>query len=65
VETPTLASQFLIDFTHTAEVFHSRDPTGFAKLDIEAHRETWPIRTKGFRWWAAQCFFEETAGRRV
>jgi hypothetical protein len=25
-------------------------------------RETWPIRSKGFRRWLARCFFEATAG---
>lgn len=31
-------------------------------LDINVHRETWPIRVKGFRRWLAQRFFEQTGG---
>ena len=38
------------------------DGTGFADLDINGHRETWPIRAKGFRRWLARRFFEETDG---
>ena len=38
------------------------DGTGFADLDINGHRETWPIRAKGFRRWLARRFFEETGG---
>ena len=38
------------------------DGTGFADLEIGGHRETWPIRNKGFRRWLARCFFEETQG---
>jgi hypothetical protein len=26
------------------------------------HRETWPIRSKGFKRWLSRCFFEETKG---
>ncbi|MGD9880363.1 MAG: hypothetical protein AB7U95_09510, partial [Reyranella sp.] len=49
---PTQAD-ILIDLAQTAELFHAPDGTGFADLDINSHRETWPIRTKGFRRWLA------------
>lgn len=58
---PTHAD-ILIDLAQTAELFHAPDGTGFADLDINGHRETWPIRAKGFRRWLARCFFEETGG---
>ncbi|MFZ0146770.1 MAG: hypothetical protein WAM72_00230 [Xanthobacteraceae bacterium] len=35
---------------------------GFADIDINGHRETWPIRSKGFRRWLARCFYETTGG---
>src|SRR5262249_36756709 len=47
---PTQAD-ILSDLAQTAELFHAPDGTGFADLDINGHRETWPIRTKGFRRW--------------
>ncbi len=43
-------------------MFHTPDGTGFADLDIDGHRETWPIRAKGFRRWLARRFFEATGG---
>jgi hypothetical protein len=58
---PTQAD-ILIGLAEAAELFHSPDGTGFADLDINAHRETWPIRTKGFRRWLARRYFEATQG---
>ncbi|MEO8884308.1 MAG: hypothetical protein ABI377_12995 [Devosia sp.] len=58
---PTQAD-ILIGLTQPAELFHTADSVGFADLDINGHRETWPIRAKGFRRWLARRFFEETGG---
>lgn len=58
---PTQAD-ILIGLAQTAELFHAADGAGFADLDIKDHRETWPIRGKGFRRWLARRFFEETGG---
>ncbi len=58
---PTQAD-LLLNLAHAAELFHTPDNTGYADLDINGHRETWPIRAKGFRRWLARCFFEETGG---
>jgi hypothetical protein len=58
---PTQAD-ILIGLAQTAELFHTADGSGFADLDINGHRETWPIRGKGFRRWLARRFFEETGG---
>jgi hypothetical protein len=52
----------LINLAQSAGLFHAPDGTGFADLDINGHRETWPIRAKGFRRWLARRFFEETGG---
>src|SRR6516162_4972095 len=58
---PTQAD-ILIDLAQTAALFHTPDGSGFADLDINGHRETWPIRAKGFRRWLARSFFEATSG---
>ncbi len=58
---PTQAD-ILIELAQSAELFHSPDRTGYADFDINGHRETWPIRAKGFRRWLARRFFEATAG---
>lgn len=58
---PTQAD-ILIDLAQAAELFHAPDGTGFADLDVDGHRETWPIRGKGFRRWLARRFFETAGG---
>jgi hypothetical protein len=58
---PTQAD-ILVDLAQSAELFHTADGTAFADLDINGHRETWPIRAKGFRRWLARSFFEATQG---
>ncbi len=58
---PTQAD-ILIDLAQVAELFHTADGTGFVDLDVNGHRETWPIRSKGFRRWLVRCFFEATQG---
>ena len=58
---PTQAD-ILIELAQAAELFHAPDGTGSADLDIKGHRETWPIRAKGFRRWLVRRFFEQTGG---
>jgi len=58
---PTQAD-ILIELAQSAELFHAPDRTGYADLDINGHRETWPIRARGFRRWLARRFFEATQG---
>ncbi|MFG1290318.1 hypothetical protein [Xanthobacter versatilis] len=55
-------ADILIDLAQSVALFHTPDGSGYADLDINGHRETWPIRTKGFRRWLARRFFEETGG---
>ena len=52
----------LVELAKAAELFHNPDGTGFADLDVNGHRETWPICSKGFRRWLARRYYEETAG---
>jgi len=58
---PTQAD-VLIDLAGAAELFHSADGTALADILINDHRETWPVRTKGFRRWLARQFYEQTGG---
>jgi hypothetical protein len=55
-------ADILIDLAQTAELFHAPDGSGFADLDINGHRETLLIRSKGFKRWLARRFFETTGG---
>jgi hypothetical protein len=58
---PTQAD-ILIELAQAAEMFHTPDGTGYADVEINGHREIWPIRGKGFRRWLARRFFEATQG---
>ena len=42
-------ADILIELAADAELFHAADGTGYADLEINGHRETWPIRSKGFQ----------------
>jgi hypothetical protein len=42
---PTQADQ-LIELSAAVDLFHAPDGTAFADIDINGHRETWPIRSK-------------------
>jgi hypothetical protein len=55
-------AEILIELAQSAELFHDPDGKGFACLPINGHRETWAIRSKGFKQWLARQFFETTAG---
>src|SRR5262249_19008393 len=55
-------ADLLIKLSEAAELFRAPDGMGFADIDISGHRETWPIRSKGFRRWLARCFYEATGG---
>jgi hypothetical protein len=55
-------ADLLIKLSEAAELFRTPDGTGFADIDINGHRETWSIRSRGFRRWLSRCFFEETKG---
>jgi hypothetical protein len=52
----------LIGLAQSAELFHTPDGTGFADLIINGHRETWPIRSSGFKDWLMRRYYEATGG---
>ncbi len=58
---PTQAD-ILIDLAAEADLFHSDNGTAFADIEIDGHRETWPVRVKGFKRWLSRQFFEATGG---
>jgi len=58
---PTQAD-ILIDLAAAAALFHTSDGTAYADIEVNGHRETWPVRNKGFKRWLARQFFERTDG---
>src|SRR6516162_1548948 len=55
-------ADILVDLAETAELFDAPDGTAFADTDITGPRETWPIRSKGFKRWLARLFYEAIRG---
>ena len=55
-------ADILIELAQAARLFHTPDGSAFADLDINGHRETWSLRSKGFRRWLARGFFEAVKG---
>ena len=55
-------ADILLRLAEAADLFHESDGNGYADLDINDHRETWPVRSKGFTRWLARSFFDETNG---
>ncbi|MFO1036171.1 MAG: hypothetical protein U1E45_04935 [Geminicoccaceae bacterium] len=55
-------ADILINLADAAELFHAADSTAFADLDFDGRRETWPVRTKGFKRWLARQFYVATGG---
>ncbi len=58
---PTHAD-ILVNLAEVAELFHTPDEIGYADLEIGDHRETWPVKSRGFRRWLRRRFFEDTGG---
>ncbi len=53
-------ADILIGLTADAGLFHTPDGTGYADLEIGRHRETWPIRSMGFKDWLVHKYYCET-----
>jgi hypothetical protein len=41
-------------------LFHTADRDAYADLEINGHRETWPVRSRVFKQWLTRQFFERT-----
>jgi hypothetical protein len=45
-----------------AEFFQTPEHKPFADIEVDGHRETWPLRSKQFSQWLKFRFYEETGG---
>jgi hypothetical protein len=57
-ETETQAQKLTKISTAGAALFHAPNGTGYADIIINGHRETWAIRSKGFRQWLLREFYK-------
>jgi hypothetical protein len=56
---PPKQSDVLIELASTAALFHTPDGTAFADIVVNGHRETWQVRSKGFRRWLLRRFYKK------
>lgn len=45
--------------SRNCELFHDRDADTYALIEVDGHRECWPVDSKGFREWLAYRFYRE------
>ncbi len=48
----------LVEMAADVELFHTPAGEAYATIGVHDHRETWPLKTKGFRRWLARRFYE-------
>ena len=63
-------SSGLVDLAAHAgiEVFHTEDGASYAAVEVDGHRETWPLRSEGFTLWLRRLHYgatEEGIGEEV
>lgn len=46
--------------TTNAFLFHDETKDSFANMEINGHRETWPLRSKFFRQWLVRQYYQQT-----
>jgi hypothetical protein len=52
----------LIDLAKEAELFHDKDGNCYADIHTNGHRETWAVRSKGFRRWLSRQYYQQKDG---
>jgi hypothetical protein len=57
-------AQLLIEIASSdgVELYHAPDGTTFADVYVNDHRETWPLKSKGFQRWLRREFYQRTSG---
>lgn len=48
----------LLIIASQAKLFHTGDKTAYADITVNEHRETWPVRSKGFARWLQYEYFK-------
>ena len=51
------ATQLLVRYGSEAELFHDPDEEPYATFSVGEHRETWPLRSRGFRNWLRHRYY--------
>ncbi len=57
-EKPKTQSSVLVEVTEGAELFHTSDGDTYATIPVNGHRETWALKSRGFRDWLSKRYYE-------
>jgi hypothetical protein len=52
----------LIELAAAAELWHAPDGAAYADIEHRGHRETWPVRSRGFRRWLLSRYHADMRG---
>jgi len=52
-------AEALVMLASEADLFHTPDNKAFGTLPVNGHRETWSLRSNGFRRWLTQRFYDK------
>jgi hypothetical protein len=55
-------SQTLLEILNGAALFHAPDQIAYADIKLRGHRETWKVRSSGFRNWLSGEYYQRTGG---
>ena len=58
----TTQADLLLEIAAAADLFHIGDKTAYADIVVAGRRETWPVRSKGFRRWLGRAYYEQHGG---
>jgi hypothetical protein len=53
-------AEILLDIANGATLFHAPNGTGYADVTVNGHRETWQIRSSGFKQWLTRMYYDRT-----
>jgi hypothetical protein len=53
-------SKTLLETLNGAALFHAPDQTAYADIKVSGHRETWKVRSAGFRDWLSSIYYRKT-----
>jgi hypothetical protein len=59
---PPSQADILVALAEAADLFCTPDEVAYADIEVNGHRETWPVQSRGFRRWLKRLFFEEHGG---
>jgi hypothetical protein len=49
----------LVDLAAEAELFHDAEEVTYARIEVDGHKETWPLRSKKFKNWLKRRYYAE------